>query len=182
VVASTNASGSRPRVTLRELSPPDYPSVLAMNSASESMLSPLDYARLAWIVAMQHRSLVAVADQTVVAFALTLPPATAYDSRNYEWFAANLEEFLYVDRVVVDSVARRQGIASLIYDQMETFAAPFRSIVCDVNVIPQNTGSLAFHSRRGYDEIGRLEHSGGHVAAMLRKGVGALQQDAPAVG
>lgn len=161
------------RLTVREIRPGDYPRVIALNLASEAMLSPLDLSRLEWIVSMHHRSVVVESHGAVVAFALSLRRGTAYDSRNYEWFAANLNEFLYLDRIVVDSAARRQGIATLIYDEVEAIAAPFRRMVCDVNLVPPNTASLAFHTRRGYMEMARLTHPRGRVAAMLSKDLGA---------
>ena len=39
---------------------------------------------------------------------------------------------------------------------MEATAAPFGRMVCDVDVEPPNDASLAFHTARGYREVGRL--------------------------
>jgi predicted GNAT superfamily acetyltransferase len=42
-------------------------------------------------------------------------------------------------------------------------------MVCDVNVLPPNQASRAFHAARGYDEIGRLAHGPDKVVALLSK-------------
>ena len=39
----------------------------------------------------------------------------------------------------------------------------------EVNVDPPNHGSLAFHQRRGYVEVGRLGEPG-HVVGLMAKG------------
>jgi predicted GNAT superfamily acetyltransferase len=41
--------------------------------------------------------------------------------------------------------------------------------VCEVNVRPANPASLAFHTARGYRELGRLEHGPEKVVALLAK-------------
>lgn len=154
---------------LRELVAGDHARVLELNLASERDLSPLDHERLAWIVSMAHQCVVVEHDSEVVAFALALAPGEEYDSRNYRWFNGRLERFLYLDRVVVAAGARRHGVATRIYQELEPLASAFGQMVCDVNLEPPNEASLAFHAARGYAEIGRLMHPGGHVAAMLSK-------------
>jgi predicted GNAT superfamily acetyltransferase len=52
---------------------------------------------------------------------------------------------------------------------MESAAEPFERMVCEVNVLPLNQVSLAFHTSRGYLEIGRLEHEAAKVGALMSK-------------
>ncbi len=157
---------------LRELTTADWPTVLALNQASESDLSPLDEQRLGWIVSMAHRCVVAENDSAVLGFALTLTPRSSYDSENYRWLDSRLDQFLYLDRVVVDAEARRRGVATRIYEEIEPIASQYGRMVCDVNVERPNEASLAFHAKRGYVEIGRVSHHDGHVSALLCKELG----------
>jgi predicted GNAT superfamily acetyltransferase len=154
---------------LRELSRADWPQALALNLAAEHHLSALDETRLQYLLSLAHRSVVVEAGDEVVAFAIAIAPGAPYDSRNYGWFVAHLERFLYLDRIAVAGTFRRRGIATQIYDAMEATAGPLGRMVCDVNVEPPNDASLAFHAARGYREIGRLEHPGKLVALLSKE-------------
>ncbi len=63
---------------------------------------------------------------------------------------------------------RRRGLAGFVYDAMEDVARPFGRMTLEVNVDPPNLGSLAFHERRGYVEVGRLGDPG-HVVGLMAK-------------
>jgi uncharacterized protein len=154
---------------LREITRADLPALLALNLASVTELSELDAGRLELIMSLSHRSLALESAGAPVAFALAIAPGMPYDSSNYRWFAARFERFLYLDRIVVAAPLRRRGLGAQLYDAMEGAAAPFRRMVCDVNVIPPNEPSLAFHAARGYHEIGRLAHGPEKVVALLSK-------------
>jgi predicted GNAT superfamily acetyltransferase len=154
---------------LREPTPADWPRLLELNLASVQELSDLDESRLQSILSLAHRSLVVENEGEVVAFAVAMPPGVRYDSDNYRWFSAHFEHFLYLDRVVVAESLRRRGIGAQLYDAMEAAALPFGRMVCEVNVVPLNEISLAFHASRGYVEIGRLEHSAEKVVALMSK-------------
>ncbi|MGP0100761.1 MAG: GNAT family N-acetyltransferase [Solirubrobacteraceae bacterium] len=154
---------------LRELTPADWPRLLALNLASVRELSELDDQRLQWILSLAHRSLAVESEGQMVAFALAIASGTAYDSENYRWFGARYERFLYLDRVVVAEPLRRRGIGAQLYDAMEAAADGFGRMVCEVKVLPPNQASLAFHRSRGYVEVGRLTHGQGKVVALLSK-------------
>jgi len=159
---------SRP-MRLRALTPADWPRVLALNAASVQELSELDERRLRWILSLAHRSLAVEGDGEVVAFALAIASGTDYDSENYRWFAARFERFVYLDRIAVAASQRRLGLGAQLYDAIEAAAASFERMVCEVNVRPPNPASLAFHSARGYVEVGRLAHGSTKLVAMLEK-------------
>jgi predicted GNAT superfamily acetyltransferase len=156
-------------MALRDVTPRDWPRLLALNAASVAELSPLDEERLRFILALAHRCLVADSDGEVVGFAIAVAPGTDYDSANYGWFGAHYETFLYLDRIAVATDARRRGIGALLYDAMEAQAAPFQRMVCDVNIVPRNDASLAFHATRGYREVGQLAHGSAKTVALFSK-------------
>jgi uncharacterized protein len=164
---------------LREITPADWPTLLELNAASVRELSELDEQGLESLLSWAQRGLVVEHERAIVAFALAIAPGTPYDSDNYRWFATRFERFLYLDRIAVSDAMRRRGIGGLLYDAMEATAAGFERMVCEVNLRPPNEASLAFHGSRGYIEVGRLEHRGGKLVALLAKELGAPGRQPP---
>jgi uncharacterized protein len=154
---------------LREITRADWPTLLELNLASVRELSELDEQRLESLLSWAQRGLAVESEGAIVAFAVAIAPGTPYDSGNYRWFGARFERFLYLDRIVVSDAMRRRGIGGQLYDAMEATAVGFERMVCEVNLLPTNEASLAFHASRGYIEIGRLEHAGGKLVALLTK-------------
>ena len=79
------------------------------------------------------------------------------------WFKASRESFVYIDRIIVSSSARGQGIARLLYDDLFDRAkeAGHDQVVCEVNIEPPNLVSEAFHVAMGFDGIGQATiHNG----------------------
>lgn len=156
------------------LEPRHHDEILTLNTLDVEVLSPLDERRLAAIVARTAVALVAEDDHGVLGFCLALEPGTDYDSRHYAWFSAHRESFLYLDRVVVSTRARRRGVGTRLYEACEAHAAPLGRMLCEVDVVPLNATSMAFHASRGYVEIGRNpagppERPDAKVVAMLEK-------------
>lgn len=147
----------------------DVERVLELNEESVQQLSKLDTQGVDW-----HRQNAAAAvvwddGASVEAFAFAFAPGSAYESVNYRWHAERFPDFLYLDRIAVSSAVRRQGIASALYDAVETIAEGHGRMVCEVYCDPPDEESLAFHERRGYREVGHLRQAGGHRCVMLEK-------------
>lgn len=155
---------------LRHATARDRPRLLALNDASVRELSPLDDQRLDYILALAHSCLVAERDDgELVGFAIAIAPGTGYDSANYRWLGERFERFLYLDRIAVDAGCRRQGVGALLYDAMEDAAVEYGRMVCDVNIVPRNDASLAFHAARGYREVGELAHGEAKAVVLMSK-------------
>jgi len=163
----------------RELRRADWPRLLSLNRASVRELSELDEQRLEWILSLAHSALAVEHEGQVAAFAVAIAPGTAYDSENYRWFGDHFQRFLYLDRIVVADSLRRRGIGAQLYDAMEAAAQPLERMVCEVNVLPVNEPSLAFHAARGYVEIARVAHGQEKVVAMMGKELQAPTRSAP---
>ena len=158
-----------PSPTLRPIAEADVPAVLALNRRFVDYLSPLDAERLLWLVGLSDHADVVEVDDVVVGFVLTMAPGSDYDSDNYRWHAARYgAEFYYLDRIVIAEEMRRRGLAGFVYDAMEGVARGFGRMTLEVNVDPPNVGSLAFHERRGYVEVGRLGEPG-HMVGLMAK-------------
>lgn len=148
----------------------DHAFVLDLNQRNVDVLSPLDPRRLVELIALADRADVVEHDGRAAGFVLTFAPGVDYDSANYRWFSREYgDEFYYLDRIVLDEGFRRTGIGRAVYDELERRAAAYSRMALEVNVEPPNEGSLAFHRRRGYTEVGRLGDAGKTVALLTRE-------------
>lgn len=156
--------------TLRPIEADDRAFVLELNQRNVEVLSPLDPARLDALIGLADRADVVEYDGRSAGFVLTFGPGVDYDSDNYRWFSREYgPDFYYLDRIVLDEEFRRTGIGRAVYDELERRAAAYSRMALEVNVEPPNEGSLAFHRRRGYTEVGRLGGAGKTVALMTRE-------------
>lgn len=147
----------------------DAPVILALNTESEWAMTPLDAASLDSLLEIAARVFVADEEGELLGFAVALAPHQPYDSANYRWFGERYASFLYLDRIAVGARYRRRGVGRSLYDEMEQLATPSGRMLCEVNFVPPNETSLAFHEARGYERVGTLEHGGGKVVVMLAK-------------
>ncbi len=144
-------------VRLRALTESDVATVLALNEAHVEMLAPLDEQRLRLLHDTAHQFAVIDVSGTFGGFVITFAPGADYDSENYRWFSEQYGDgFLYLDRVVVDPSVRRRGVGGAVYDAVEAVAAGYGLLALEINVVPRNEPSLAFHAARGFVEVGRL--------------------------
>jgi predicted GNAT superfamily acetyltransferase len=144
--------------------------VLALNNAHAQELS--------WLEAPALRALVAQAFFARVigeadAFLLALDQTASYDSPNYAWLKARYPRFVYVDRIAVAAHARGRGLARMLYEDLFARAkgAGHDLIVCEVNAVPPNPSSDAFHAALGFTEVGQahLPERGRTVRYLARR-------------
>lgn len=166
-----------PDPTIRPLAlPADLEQLLVLNHAAVPAVNDIDAAEMTALVE-QAAQAIAVVDpahpETVLGFVLALPPGLDYASENYRWFSARAEAagtaFRYVDRIVVAEGHRGARLGERLYDAVVAgaMAAGAAEIDCEVNVEPPNPGSLAFHARLGFAEVGRQPTKGGTVVVAL---------------
>ena len=164
-------------VRIAPIEPRHHEQILGLNTLDVEVLSPLDAERLAWIVDRCAVALVAEDAGGVLGFCLALEPGSDYDSDHYAWFSARRDSFLYLDRIAVATRARRRRVGTRLYDACEAHAAPLGRMLCEVNVVPMNATSMAFHTGRGYVELARNpagppDAPDSKVVAMLEKTFG----------
>ena len=159
--------GPLPR--LRPFGDDDLADVLALNEAEVEMLAPMDEPRLHELRRLADRFDVVEVNGEFAGFVITFGPVAAYDSENYRWFEARHGEgFYYLDRFVLRPEHRRRGIGRRVYDEVEQRAARYGRMSLEVNLVPRNDASLAFHERRGYEEVGRRGDDRHLVSLMER--------------
>ena len=163
-------------VVLRPLTDDDVPRLLELNHAAVPAVNDVDADEMRALVAEAAVAVGVVSSpgsapgtDDLVGFVLALAPGAEYASENYRWFSARGDSFLYVDRIVVGDGWRGAGLGVRLYDAV--FAAARASgaaeVDCEVNVEPPNPGSLVFHGRLGFTEVGRQSTKGGSVVVAL---------------
>lgn len=157
---------------IRSVRREDLPAVRALNAANVPAVGPLDDERVELFLTDAEAFWVAVADTTVVGLFVGLLAGHDYASPNYRWFAERHEQFAYVDRIALAPHARGSGLADTIYDRWEEVARSASApVLCaEVNTVPPNPRSLAFHARRGVLPVAEVDPYGDdRRVAMLQK-------------
>lgn len=108
--------------------------------------------------------------EDLTAFVICLPPGTDYGSLNYAWFNKRFDAFLYVDRIAVSKELRSRGIGTMLYEHVVSYSIKHNlPVAAEVNLKPPNPGSMRFHSRFNFEQIGTLQHEDKAVTMLMRK-------------
>jgi predicted GNAT superfamily acetyltransferase len=156
-------------LSLRPATDADAATILALNERNVVKLAPMDAARLDELRELADRVDVVDVDGAFGGFVITFGPGTTYDSDNYRWFTdRHGDDFYYLDRIVLHEYFRRRGLGGLVYDEVEAIARKHGRMALEVNLVPPNDASLAFHRSRGYMEVGRLGDED-HLVSLMEK-------------
>ena len=153
---------------LRPLRQTDVADVLILNEANVTALAPMDEAKLHQLRDLADRFDVLDVEGSFAGFVITFVSGVDHDSENYRWFSTRRDRFYYLDRIVLHEDFRRRGLGGFVYDEVERVAAPYGRLDLEVNLLPRNDASLAFHARRGYAEVGRLGDDQ-HLVSLMEK-------------
>ncbi|MDE0789695.1 MAG: GNAT family N-acetyltransferase [Woeseiaceae bacterium] len=155
---------------ISEIEENDYGAVLALNADSVPHMNLISEIELQWFVKHAALACVAKIDDSLVGFLIGLRPGMSYTSPNYEWFCENRKDFAYVDRVAVAKSARRKGVADSLYRYFAESQAGTPVMTCEINIRPPNPGSMLFHKRMGFRQIGSQEtEQGKKEVALMEK-------------
>lgn len=154
----TSRTVSRPQPTLRPARVDDLDAIMRANNAEIPEVSELQNATAMRLLELADQALVAEVEGAFAGFAFALPGGIAdFDALNYRWFEDNLEDYLYVERIVIADGNRGSGVGRALYDHLiET--SERSHLVSEVNTNPRNDASLAFHDRFGFEPIGELTY------------------------
>lgn len=162
-------------VDIRPYVSADLEALVAINDAAYPAVPITPASDLAELIGLSRLALVAD-DGEVAGFVVALAPGQPYESENYAWFTARSDDFLYVDRIVLLPRLQGQGVGPRLYAAVEEAARlqGATEVTCEVNLRPPNPGSLAFHTRLGFTEVGRQQTKGGTTeVALLARRVGS---------
>ena len=157
-------------MTLRKAEVKDLERILELNEESVHFLSPMTMEKLEQLRDQSEMLSVIEVDGIVEAFVLTIREGKDYDSVNYLWFSEHYKQFLYIDRVVVSVKMHGKGLGRKLYEAVFEHAkqtgVPFVTAEIDIN--PPNPGSLVFHEKFGFKEVGKQSVAGGKKVVSLQ--------------
>ena len=161
------------RVDIRPAEKADYKLALVMNEGALPHVSSLTEAGFAELAGQCFYFGGAWVEGAVAGFLMALRPGEAYQSLNYRWFCERYTSFVYIDRIVVAPQFNGMGIGRALYADVERAAKSLAPILtCEVNLKPPNPGSLAFHKKLGFAEVGQLVADEGKLVSLMVKAVG----------
>lgn len=155
---------------IRKFEIKDYDRVLELNEESVHFLSPLTKDRLEYIINQSEMFNVLEVDGSVEAFVLALREGQEYDSINYSWFASHYDKFIYIDRVVVSIKMQGKGFGRSLYQSVFNHAkeTDVSYVAAEIDINPPNPGSLIFHEKFGFEEVGKQTVANGKKLVSLQ--------------
>jgi predicted GNAT superfamily acetyltransferase len=158
---------------VRNIVSTDVTRVLEINNANTPGVSELTMIELAADLKNSLHALVIDNEHgDVCAFCITFDPNAPDAGSNHQWFAERYKSFVYLDRIAVDSNHQNRGLGALLYQSVEQRmlnSAEHSLLCCEVNLEPPNPGSLRFHKRIGFTEVGQHSPQQGYLVSLLQK-------------
>lgn len=154
------------------LSKKDFPSILTINHDCVPAVCALDTNELARLLSMNCIGFVAEDHHNVEGYLLAFRKNEAYDGEEFDYFKSHIaEDFLYIDQIAIAQTARRKGVGIKLYDAASHWAKKhgMQKLCCEVNLLPPNPQSVAFHTTIGFGSIGELSVSDGRNVTLLVK-------------
>lgn len=149
----------------------DFDAALTLNNLNIPAVGQLDRAQLEFL--LEHSLYAfAIGEQQLHAFCITFASGAPYTSVNYQWFSKKYIDFVYLDRIVVSENMRNQKLGEKLYLAVEQRMIRDRCapiLTCEVNLNPPNQGSIRFHNRIGFHEVGQQESKPGLTVSLLSK-------------
>jgi hypothetical protein len=146
----------------------DLPYILELNKAAIPAVNLLNELEIRSLFSEAEYFRTLCLNQRVIGFLIALGAGAIYDSPNFQWFKLRYDQFLYVDRIVIDPIQQGLGYGRLFYDNLREFTRQkFPRITCEVNLRPKNANSLRFHRRYGFQQVGVQETEGGTKQVSL---------------
>ncbi|MDP6334466.1 MAG: GNAT family N-acetyltransferase [Candidatus Poseidoniaceae archaeon] len=154
----------------RSLLQEDASSVWEINEQGLPGTGKVTVEEISHLIEISDIALGVFEQEKLVGFVICLLPNVDYGSPNYAWFNEKYQDFLYVDRIAVSKQHRNNGIGSYIYQELINISEQKQiPITAEVNLNPPNHGSMNFHFRFNFTEVGIIHHLDKSVTMLLRQ-------------
>ena len=150
----------------------DLPHIHNLNQDALPAVSSITINDMTQFLEMADYFRVIKVKDNIAVFLIALTPGKDYHSPNYKWFEKKYSQFMYIDRIVIDPSFQSKGLGRAFYDDLKIFSQRYTPIItCEVNLKPKNEGSLLFHKKYGFEQMGTQETDGGkkEVSLMVYK-------------
>ena len=150
----------------------DLPHIHNLNQGALPAVSSITINDMTQFLEMADYFRVIKVKDNIAGFLIALTPGKDYHSPNYKWFEKKYSQFMYIDRIVIDPSFQSRGLGRAFYDDLKIFSQLYTPIItCEVNLKPKNEGSLLFHKKYGFEQMGTQETDGGkkEVSLMVYK-------------
>ena len=158
---------------VRNVETTDWKRILEINNANTPGVSELTLSELEMDLSNSLHALAIDNEHgEVCAFCITFAADAPDAGANHRWFADRYESFVYLDRIAINSNHQNRGLGALLYQSVEQLmldSAEHLLLCCEVNLEPPNPGSLRFHKRIGFTEVGTQSTNPGYVVTYLQK-------------
>ena len=153
----------------KPLSSSDLESIWTINQANIPEVGNIDCIKRLKRLIDWSCHLIVVRNKEIVGFIILMRENQSYESLNYEFFNSQGYPFLYVDRIAIKEEHRRKGLGQMIYSKTIDIAKELNlPTCCEVNTLPKNEPSLAFHDSFGFEDVGTKDYED-HSVVYLRK-------------
>lgn len=147
--------------------------MLAINQANVPALGDETLESLRQLIEWSAMAIGIETDDALAGFCLVMLPGLPYPSANYRWFAERYADFIYLDRVGFAAEHRGRGYGAALYAEVERRARistpPPTLFTLEVNLDPPNDGSIRFHQRLGFVEVGQQRTPSGKLVSLMAK-------------
>ncbi len=155
---------------LRPLGDEDIPAMFLINQQGLPGTGKVSHEDISLLLEFASYSVGYFTGEELLGFVICMPPRTDYGSLNYAWFNEHYEAFVYVDRIAVSQKHRNKSIGTQLYNHVVEFASQDNvPVAAEVSLKPPNPGSMRFHSRFNFEEIGILHHENKSVTMLMRQ-------------
>ncbi len=155
-------------MNIRNLTHTDVEAMWVINEEGLPGTGQVSPAELTALLDLASFAVGAFENDLMLGFVICLPPRTSYGSLNYAWFNQRYDAFLYVDRIAVAANQRDRGVGSALYERVVATAKEHTvPVAAEVNRLPPNPGSMRFHHRFNFAEVGTLDHGANKSVTML---------------
>ena len=148
----------------------DLKSILFLNQNSIPAVSSSNLKMMQKFLYTCYYFKVCKIDGKIIGFLNALLPLKDYKSENYNWFNERYKNFIYVDRIVISTSYQNQGYGTVFYnDLIASIQNDSLDIVCEINTKPYNEQSIQFHTKYGFNEIGKKKLSSNKSVIYMKK-------------
>ena len=137
------------------------------NTPEVGSLSSLEYLKK--LIKLSSNNFYVSCSDNIIGFMICFRENSDYTSKNYNFFSKKESRFLYIDRIAIKSVHRREGIGKNLYLLIEEITkAKDIPICCEVNTLPLNQNSISFHEDLGFLRVGDYNFEDHSVAYFMK--------------